>query len=186
MVNTYVDHLPLNRQEMCYARRGAHLPRQRCANGSWRRLSRSKCGRYRCGLTSCGPPACTWMTRRRCSCSIRVARRHVPRDYGAILAPANARRTVSASTTRRRSCSSSRNRAPVRIRCDACRSTKVTCRRTRTADMAHATKPEASSRSDVGRDAQPTLNLRLTSVGTIWSLVRLTLNFLERIQKYNG
>jgi transposase len=27
MVNTYVDHLPLNRQEMRYARRGVHLPR---------------------------------------------------------------------------------------------------------------------------------------------------------------
>ncbi|WP_407945929.1 IS66 family transposase [Paraburkholderia domus] len=56
LVNTYVDHLPLNRQEMRYARRGAHLPRQRCANGSWRRLSCSKCGRYRCGLPVAGPP----------------------------------------------------------------------------------------------------------------------------------
>jgi transposase len=27
LVNTYVDHLPLNRQEMRYARRGVHLPR---------------------------------------------------------------------------------------------------------------------------------------------------------------
>ena len=27
LVNTYVDHLPLNRQEMRYARRGIHLPR---------------------------------------------------------------------------------------------------------------------------------------------------------------
>ncbi|WP_144444427.1 IS66 family transposase, partial [Caballeronia arationis] len=27
LVNTYVDHLPLNRQEMRYARRGVYLPR---------------------------------------------------------------------------------------------------------------------------------------------------------------
>ncbi|WP_459906074.1 IS66 family transposase [Caballeronia sp. HLA56] len=27
LVSTYVDHLPLNRQEMRYARRGIHLPR---------------------------------------------------------------------------------------------------------------------------------------------------------------
>nr|WP_116117438.1 transposase [Paraburkholderia sp. BL6669N2] len=50
LVNTYVDHLPLNRQEMRYARRGVYLPRATLCE--WK-VALAFCSRYCC--PGCAP-----------------------------------------------------------------------------------------------------------------------------------
>ena len=117
LVNTYVDHLPLNRQEMRYARRGVYLPRATLCE--WK-LAAAELLEVLLPPLARSPVEGAAHARGRHDAAFaraRVARQRAQHDYGATWARASARRTASGSTTRRRSCSSSLSRARARIRC---------------------------------------------------------------------